>query len=410
MQVPLIRNSERSDFKTCPAKWDWRWNQGLVPAHPMRDARWFGTCWHLVWAEVYTPPEGKDGFTRAEVDPHEVWDQATRKSYATVSGQPYFGEDDEREFFDAVKLGHAMIDGQLKLWNLDPGWEVLMPEQRFKANIPFNKKQQKKPFSYWYNLGYPRGSCSGGFIATSVGTFDMPILDHTSGRPVPTIVDWKTINKRINSKQANKDDQIGTYIGVATGFARAAGLIPQDMAFEHFMFSFARKAMPPDPDKVDENGRFRNLPQIADYKAALIPKVFTEDDLKGYGKTELTALAAKAGIKVYGAVSKNQGAPLFWREPVRRNKANRLRQISRIADDAEAIAAVRAGIAPILKSPGEHCNWCDFSDLCDIDEDGGDTDDFIRNVFKFSDPYADHYEGARNSKESVTTKKETGVV
>jgi len=34
---------------------------------------------------------------------------------------------------------------------------------------------------------------------------------------------------------------------------------------------------------------------------------------------------------------------------------------------------------------------------------------YIHDVFKVEDPYADHQEGARNSKETVEAKKETGV-
>lgn len=116
ISLPLIRNSERSDFKSCPKKWQWRWVDGLIPAMPKQDARWFGTIWHLLWATVYTPP-GKDGFVRGVTshdEIHALWDELTKNAYTSVSGQPYFGEDDEMEFNDACVLGHLMIDGQLK--------------------------------------------------------------------------------------------------------------------------------------------------------------------------------------------------------------------------------------------------------------------------------------------------------
>jgi hypothetical protein len=73
------------------------------------------------------------------------------------------------------------------------------------------------------------------------------------------------------------------------------------------------------------------------------------------------------------------------------------------------MAGVRNGILPIIKTPGDHCNWCQFNDVCDIDEDGGDTETFFNDMFKIEDRYADHHEGARNSKESVVAKKETGI-
>lgn len=367
--VPLVRNSERESFNTCHQQWWWRWNLGLVPAMPKQDARWFGTGWHLVWAEYYTPPAGKDGFTRSEKNPHDTWDEFTRDSFVKISTHAYFSEDDEQEFVNAVTLGHNMIDGQLEKYKGDPGWEVLMPEQRFLARIPFNPRQQNMSMSHWNALGYPRGAASGGFIADCVGSLDIPFRDHTDGLGTIIVGDWKTTNRRENLKQLNKDNQIGTYISVTTGFLRRAGFIRPDEAVERGVLSFARKAKSDDRPK-NEIGQFLNKD---------------------------------------GSVSKSQGAPLFWREVVQRNKANRLRQVSRIADDVEHMQAVRLGVMPITKSPGTHCNWCDFTDLCDIDEDGGDTEDYISGVYKVEDQYADHREGARNSKETVFAKKETGV-
>lgn len=404
--IPLIRTSERSAFKRCPAAWNWGWNLGLETRMPRQDARWFGTCWHLVWAEMYTPPEGKDGFTRADKDPHEIWDALTHDAYVKMTTYPYWGEDAEKEFVDAQKLGHIMIDGQISQWNMDPAWEVIMPEQRFKVNIPFNHRQQALPLGFWTTIGYPRGANAGGYIAQGIGTFDITVFDHSSGYPEPKVVDWKTIGKKYSDKSNNKDDQLGTYISVATQFLRAKGIITKDQEIREFIFSFARKAKP--PENCDERGRVRNKPKKEHYVKAINENTFGLVNDK-WTLPELEAVSVNLGLTVYGDVSKNQGSPLFWREPVHRNKHNRLRQVERIADDVQTIAQVRAGVSPVLKSPGEHCNWCDFNELCDIDEDGGDTENFIKDMYKVRDPYADHREGARNSKESVIAKKETGV-
>lgn len=397
MNLPLIRNSERSDFKSCPARWNWRWRMGLVPAMPKQDARWFGTIWHLVWAEYMTPPKGternpKRGFIRGR-DPHETWDEATKDAFVMMAATPFFDDDKEKEFIDARDLGHIMIDGHMKLYQGDPGFEVLMPEQRFSANIFYTEDQLNRRVNEIMGEGK--------HIAKIVGTFDLPIRDHTDDRGRIKILDWKTTNKSTNLKQLNKDDQTGTYIGVATGFLRGAELIKPTEAVEGMIFSFARKAKP--PENVDENGVVRNKPTKAHYVAALCHLGITEKDTIA----ACEAVASLNNITVWGEPSKNQGAPLFWRESVTRNKANRLRQIKRIAEDAEVMQLMRMDKLPILKTPGEHCNWCDFSDLCDIDEDGGDVEDFIKAVYKVENPYADHEDGARNSKESVVANKET---
>lgn len=392
-ELPILRNSERGDFKACPQKWHWRWNEHLIPAMPKQDALWFGTLWHLLWATVYTPP-GKDGFERAIKDPvqiHQLWNDLTKDAYTSVAGQPYWGDDEELEWNDACSLGHVMIDGQIKEWNLDPHLEVLMPEQRFRMKIPYTQDQ----LSRLDGRLFPDTK----FITLLTGTYDLPARDHSDpGSPQVKILDWKTTSRRTNQKDLNKDDQAGTYLFTATTALRSMGMIKPDEAVEYMIFSFARKAKPPEQTKdVDDQGRIRNKPQKNHYMLAL---GLSEADVKGLtiAKLEDIAQGMTPPIKVYGEVSKNQGSPLFWREIVRRNKANRSRQLRRIAEDAEMIAMVRGGDLPILKNPGDHCNWCQYTDLCDLDEDGGDTEGFIKYMFKKDDPYADHREGAVNSK------------
>jgi hypothetical protein len=390
MKYPILRNSERSDFKKCMWAWNARWNLGLVPANPAQDARYYGTQWHLLWESMYRPPEGKDGFTRADIDPHELWDSLMRDSYMKVSCAPFFDEDKEKTFYDAQELGHHMIDGQIKMWKMDPAFEVIALEQRFKLAIPFNERQKAQGWESWEGLGGIGGMTH---ITNMTGTLDLIVYDHSSGDPVPVILDWKTTGRSTNLKQLNKDDQAGTYLAVASQALRNEGILKKNEAVERMIFSFARKGKP--PENTDENGVVRNMPTISDYRDALN---LSDSDIKGMKKEALADIADKAGIKVYGPPSKNQGSPLFWREVAQRNRANRARTITRIADEAELMMGVRSGRLPILKSPSESCSWCDYSDLCDIDENGGDTEIFIRDVFKYDDPYADHRENAENSK------------
>lgn len=404
--IPLLRNSERSDFKSCQKKHDWRWNQGLVPAMARTDARWFGTGWHLVWANYYTPPAGKDGFTRGR-DPHDTWDEFTKGAYSFVSATEYWGESEEKEWHDSLSLGHIMIDGYLSTYKGDPSWEVLMPEQRFSANIPYTRGQSSK-VAVWLERGVftdPK------FITRMVGTFDMPIRDHgQEGTPVK-VVDHKTTGKKENVKFLVKDDQGGTYISVSTGYLRRAKLIGPTEAVAGAIWNYSRKGKPPDPTTTDDLGRVRNKPIKKHYIAALLN--VSVDGLESLNDAQneaavalnkltvpkLEAQANDRGITtVLGDVSMKQPGPLFWREPVERGKFNRLRQIERIAEDAEQIAMIRAGVMSPTKNPGEHCNWCDFSDLCDLDENGDDTEGYIEAVYRAEDPYADHRPGAKNSK------------
>ena len=364
--VPLVRNSERYNFKTCPAQWNWRWNMGLVPAMQRQDSRWFGSGLHLALAEWYTPPKAKNGFVRGR-DPRETWSEFAKDAYNSICTSDYWDDNSDKEWTDANELGHIMLTAYLGHYGTDDAWEVLMPETRFRAKIPFNPKQAKKALLHWVELGYPRGAIDP--IAEIVGTFDMPIRNHQHSNPKVEIVAHKSTSRQEQFKSLQKDDQGGTYISVSTTFLRKAGMIASTESVTGMIFNYLRKAKP-DGRPTDAQGRCLN------------------ND---------------------GSVSKKQPAPLFWRDYIERNAHNRLRQLERIADDVEVMQSMRLGVLPILKSPGQHCNWCDFNDLCDVDEDGGDVAQYIKDVYIVEDPYADHYEGAVNSKESVASQRETGV-
>lgn len=351
--IPLMRNSERAAFKTCPAKWNWAWNMGLTLQMPTKSAAWFGSIVHVAMAEWYAPAGGKDGFTRGR-DPRETIAEEFKNEYTTISAGPYWDEVSEKEYWDAAALGEIMMTAYLAEYGTDDAWEVLMPETRFRAKVAFNNRQAGIPLSHWISLGFPRGP--NGFITELVGTFDMPIRDHTDGHV--KVVDHKTTNKKENIAWLEKDDQTGTYVAVSTSYLRKAGFISEKEAVVGAVWNYLRKGKP-DARPTDELGRCLNKD---------------------------------------GTVSKVQPSPLFWRVDLRRNKHNRLRQLQRIADDAETMAAVRNGQLPILKNPAEHCGWCEFKELCAVDEDGGDTDQFIKDVFRVQDMYADHRPGAKNSK------------
>lgn len=419
--LPFLRNSERLAFKRCPSSWNWAWNMGLIPAMPGSNARWFGSCVHLVLAEHYTPPT-KDGvqangFTRGR-PMLETWEDVMKNTFTTIATQKDFGEEQEKEWVDARELGIAMFTGYEAKWRGDPHWEVLAPEQRFNAKIPHNARQRY----LMDTMGMPVamfGSMSEKFITLLVGSLDLPVRNHLTGQV--EIVDHKTSGRKVSVDYLSKDDQIGTYISTTAPYLRSLGLMSDSEEVTAVVFNFLKKSFPPDPETVDPEGRIRNKPTKRNYIAAIIGcsveaiDTVMADDPAVTALTKLTlpklqqrCLAMGLG-KVWGDPSKNQGGPLFWREAIPRTRANRERQVVRIADEAEVMARMRSGDLPVYKSPGEHCNWCDFKDLCDVDENGDDTEDFINNVFKTQDPYADHRVGARNSKEGADAKKETGV-
>ena len=398
VEIPLMRNSERKSFKTCPAAWHWGWVEGLKPANELRGAAWFGSLVHIALAEHYTP--GKDGFTRS-MPLLEAWERLTKDLFLSVSSGRNFGETEEQEFYDAKRLGQIMLSGYESKWGNDGHWEVLLPESRFAAKIAYTKDQIKRLFTPGdYAQGIQGIFPEGRHIVKLVGTFDMPVRDHSFPVPQILVVDHKTTNRREDVKMLTKDDQAGTYISVAEGVLRHRELIRKDEHVVGATFNYLRKALPKDDAIRDEKGRVRNKPKKEHFLAAFAElDGFTIDPKTPL--SQLQAIAEGAGITVYGDISKNQGVDLFWRIPVLRNRHNRIRQRERIAEDAEHMALVRNGVLPITKSPGDHCNWCSFNSLCDVDENGGDVEAFKRDAMVKVDMYADHREGAINSKESI---------
>jgi hypothetical protein len=60
---------------------------------------------------------------------------------------------------------------------------------------------------------------------------------------------------------------------------------------------------------------------------------------------------------------------------------------------------LRNGQLPILKTPTKNCLYCKFFDMCELDESNQLDEYFIETTMRADfDPYADHREGADNSK------------
>lgn len=374
--VPFIRQSERRAFKTCQYQWDWAWSQGFTPALPKQDARWFGTGLHLCLAEwlVTGKKRGKDM--------HTTWDEFCSDNYTRIATGPYF---DQAEWVDAKELGHEMITNYLKEYGQDSEWEVIATEQRYRMKIyapDENSLTGKK------------------LVGVLVGTFDAVLRNVRTGKV--WMVDHKTARERINTNHLVKDEQAGTYVSIATLVLRAQGKIGPDEVVQGIMYNFLRKAKA-DTRPRNSRGVYCNKPAKANYADAL---GMTDAEAKKITLEGLADLARDKGIQVFGDESKTQPAPLFVREFITRNAHERARQVERVSEELVQMHALRGGQLSLTKAPGDHCAWCDFKDLCDVDEQGGDVADYARAAFRKRDPYADHRVGAVNSKTSVKADNE----
>lgn len=392
VQVPYIRQSERKAFKTCQYQWNWSWNEGLTPKLPKTDARWFGTGLHLALAEWYVV-----GSKRGR-DMHETWDEFCGDNYTKIATGPYFNPD---EWVDAKALGHEMLTNYRDHYGNDADLTVIATEQRYRMKVRNDE---------------------GKVVGILVGTFDAVVRDK---RGHIWMIDHKTERDRIITNHLVKDEQAGTYVAVATKVLRAQGLIGKDEVVRGIIYNFLRKAKR-DTRPRNHRGVYCNKPVKADYVEQITRYLnnvlgnpqssLTEirianmymDDLeheKGLKVADLEAIAKDLKLEVFGEESKTQPAPLFLREYVVRNTHERERQIQRIKEELGQMGTIRTGQLALTKAPGDHCGWCDFKDLCDVDEQGGDVADYKKAAFTTRDPYADHRENAVNSKISAKNAK-----
>lgn len=385
--LPLLRQSERAEFKRCP----WRWYQGHVLGLQPIVEKWheaadFGTLFHVALAEYYLPG------TKRGPHPAETWTRVAGDTVATIKTMEVRDDELVAKWEDFYELGLDLADAYIERYQGDPHWDVIDAERRFAVLIP--DVRVPRMVSEKGRRGYKP-------IVKLVGTFDLPYRDLNDG--LVKIVDHKTVGK-IETNHLVMDEQAGTYIAVGTWALRQQGLIGPKDVVKGMEYNFIKRAAI-DTRPRDENGQARNKPQKRHFADALIETGVRGnadyDALLKLKLDELQEICDANGVVAYGEVSADQSKDNFFRYFVPRTPVERQRQIVRISEEARVMDDVRHGRLPILKTPQRDCYYCKYFDLCELDESGGDAEYFIETTMKKYDPYADHREFAENSKKVI---------
>ncbi|QGH79310.1 exonuclease [Gordonia phage Sukkupi] len=390
--LPLLRGSERKDFKRCPQRWWWAWRDGLE-SNKRKLPLWFGTGIHLAFEHWYIP-----GTERGR-DLRETWSEYCEEVRELIrvemrdSGIP--GEP-EQVVMDAEGVGLAMLDNYLVTYGHDEQWEILSPERPFGVTIPR---------STGIDPERPKDTTP---VAKFHGTFDIVARDQATGKI--WLWDHKTA-RSIRTNHLPLDDQAGGYWAVADNVLRRDGTIGKNERISGILYNFLMKA-PPDERPVNEQGLATNKPKKSHFVEALLEveaKKYADDGLsqlwvdevgpKREAELKKMALAAleeeadELDLVVLGDVSNKQPSPRFHREPVYRTSKERRQQIQRIADEVASMNAMRDGLLPLYKTPTSDCTWdCDFYNLCLADENGGDVEMLKSVAYHVRDPYEAHRE------------------
>jgi hypothetical protein len=398
--LPLLRQSERAAFKRCQWAWYQEYVRRIRPIVEKSDAADFGTIGHVCLAEYYTGPGNQRG-----PHPAETWMKLAGEMKTNVRT---FGDDEQTaKWEDFYELGIELLDAYVEKYQGDPHWDVIVDgaERRFSVLIP--------------DVSSPRLQSSKGRriykpIVKLVGTMDLCVRDlnqEHKHKPVVKMVDHKFLGRILETEYLTLDEQPSTYICVATHVFQDQGLIGNDEAVMGMEYNFVKRAKL-DTRLRDERGVARNNPQkrhyieafwrwYKDHPGATPPKGLFADNAAGtrFSVGDMAQHAVAIGLPpVYGDESADQSSDNFKRVFVPRTPAERQRQIVRISEEARVMDMIRTGQLPVLKTPTKNCLYCKFFDMCELDEGSQLDDYFIETTMKAFDPYADHREGADNSK------------
>lgn len=340
--LPMIRTSERRDFRRCPQRWWWSWREGLRQNGVPAPALWFGTGIHLALAEWYKPREvtskktgavKKNGFKRS-IDPRETWSKYIDDEIAWIKTtyRAAEGEAFEEEWVNAKELGEIMLANYIDWYGEDEYMEFIEPEQSGEVIILDPKTREQ--------------------LALYCFTFDGVYRDHSGRNPEIKLIEHKTA-AQISTKHLSLDDQAGSYWALADAQLHNDGKIKKNEHLAGVTYNFLRKAKP-DARPINELGQALNK---------------------------------------NGSVSKVQPAVNLLRYEVGRNGRERNTQIKRIVAEAKHMNAVRSGYLPLYKNPTKDCSWdCAFFQMCELHESGDDWEEFRDLGYHVEDPYHAHRE------------------
>ena len=378
MSVPMLRTSERKDFKRCTQRWWWGWREGLKPRGSDRTPLWFGTGVHLGLAEWYIP-----GIKRG-IHPAETFAKYAEEGIHTIKTQDAT-EQAVAEYEDGKTLGVTLLEEYVRHYGNDDSWDFIQAEKPFSLDVPWPGNDRQGLYDIEPTASTP-------LLVTYKGTWDGVYRDLADGKI--KLLETKTAAQIILT-HLTLDDQAGSYWAIASHVLRAEGLLGPKERIHGITYNFLRKGKPDDRPR-DAEGYACNKPVKDDYVAALEGYASqTPIQLKKLTLAQLQTEAEVHGLTVLGERSKNQPTPLFHREPVWRTAPERKAQLRKIQDEGVAMQAYRDGLLPLTKNPTKDCSWdCSFFGMCELQERGGDWQTFKKAAYRQQDPYADHRKSA----------------
>lgn len=221
--LPLIRHSERVDYKRCPKKWFWRWRMGLVPRTKTFGALELGTWVHYAFADWYTGDR-----QRSLAKLFATYADLSIAAAQQVKAPQHVIEKAEELF----SLGEAMMTAYQRFYGIDENVHVLAAEVPLEFEITGE---------------------SGELVAIHKLKPDLVFADQYD---YVWLMEHKTA-AQIRLEHLPIDDQARPYVAMAERALRNAGVINRHQHFKGVMYNFARKVLP-DERAMNEKGQALN--------------------------------------------------------------------------------------------------------------------------------------------------------
>lgn len=369
----MLRTSERNLFKRCQWAWERAYIDRLSARHEGK-ALWFGTGIHLALEHYYVK-----GTVRG-TDPVETWEKYCNETRGDTEYINLYHDGDSREVVNAMELGTAMLQEYVKHYGPESHLEVISAEETFKVGVNYQ--------------GWAPGPEEGSAApvpekAEYVGTIDLVVRDLITGKI--WLWDHKTASRlgSENTQYLPLDDQAGSYLAIADATLRKKGLIDKSERISGIVYNYLVKKKP-DARPRNEEGLATNTPIKKHYIAAL--EAAGLDELSKLKLESLKELAESKEIQVFGDVSAVQPSPMFERKRAYRTASERKSQIQRVQLDLQAMSLVRNKIIPATKTPTRDCGFCEFRDICELDEANRDWSEMATTFHKKWSPYEAHLE------------------
>jgi hypothetical protein len=322
----MMRNSETQTYKACRQKWYWSYVEHYKP-NQVQAHFTVGSMVHAGLEHWYIPGRKRG------VHPAKTVNRLY-KEWLTDGGREIkvkVGGGDSEDDSNYVEINELMIHmmtNYVDTYGKDDFIEVLAPEQLFRVDV------------------YDE---HGRYVCTQVGQIDLCFRDRRTNRI--GFMEHKTGSTLMPfGAPESLDEQSGTYWTYGPQWLKHTGQIPEEAELDFIMFNRMRKAF-----KSDKPTNAEGL-------------VLNKD----------------------GSVSKRQPAPLFKRSMVYRNAHDSDILNDRVIAVSREMQMIERGELEVYKHPDKHCGFCEFKDVCEVHESGGDYQTMFDMMFLKWEPYSEH--------------------